>query len=46
MGLGKEKISDQHILFGTDKPIMTGLVFTANKKDIKNIEKMQKPTGN
>ena len=44
MSLGREKISYQHLLFGTDKPIMTGLIFTANKKDIKNIEKMQTPT--
>lgn len=37
MSLGKEKVGYQHILFGTDKSIMISLIFTANKKDIKNI---------
>ena len=31
-------------LFNTDKPIRSGLTFTANKKDIKNLEKMQRVT--
>lgn len=44
MSLRKEKINYQHILFTTNKPIMASLIFTVNKKVIKNLEKMQKPT--